>query len=300
MLPLANIVDQFNRSMGDMSSTERAAKVMQMFGLRAGPGFAVLLNEGGDALREYKALLEGAGGTAANIAAIQLNNLAGSFTLLKSKINATAISIYDQIEPALRRFVDNLGAWISENKKTIVFWAAVLWHKILFVFNIIKDFVSFMITDFSVGIQYGFDTTIAFAEVFATHFVKIMVAAAKLATAALTDAGRASIAGAFRSDAFVEQFKARAKHKRNKEFADSVLTLKEEGLPSLNKALMDARSNVPTQFTDRLDITKGKHEQGLINVSDATGRGTQNLTAQMLEELRIIKEELKNNVGMVH
>lgn len=108
--PMADIVDDFNKAVkAQGKEAEVTAMAMAAFGERAGPGFAVLLEKGGDALRNYEASLLGAGGTAKRIAETQMDNLRGSFTKLSSAAEGAMIVFGRAVAPAIRHVADTLG-----------------------------------------------------------------------------------------------------------------------------------------------------------------------------------------------
>jgi len=106
--PLADIIDDFNRSMAGMGKAEQTATLMQIFGKRAGPGMAAMLNEGSAAIRDYEKDLRNAGGTAQEIAEKQLNNVAGSLTRIRSVLGDIKLSFYDMQKGPLKSYLDDL------------------------------------------------------------------------------------------------------------------------------------------------------------------------------------------------
>jgi len=111
MRPIADIVDDLNRELGKLSEADRVANIMRAFGQRAGPAMAALLGQGGDAIREFQAQLEDAGGTAERIAEIQMSTFSGSVIRLKSAAEGLAIGIGSRLNPAIRDIVDRFTAW---------------------------------------------------------------------------------------------------------------------------------------------------------------------------------------------
>lgn len=127
--PLADIIDDFNSKLEGMGEAEKTAAIFEVFGQRGGPGFAVLLERGGEALRTYERSLESAGGTAKRIADQQLDTLRGSMTLLSSAFESAKIAIGDAFGDALRELVDKItivvrwiGQWIERNRELVETW----------------------------------------------------------------------------------------------------------------------------------------------------------------------------------
>jgi TP901 family phage tail tape measure protein len=80
--------------------------IIDAFGKVAGPQMAVLIKEGGDALREYTEAVTDTN-AAAEAYAIQNDSLAGSLDFLKSKLESTAIAIFEKLEPGMRDLIDS-------------------------------------------------------------------------------------------------------------------------------------------------------------------------------------------------
>nr|WP_281381980.1 phage tail tape measure protein [Nocardiopsis mwathae] len=89
MLPLVDIIGQLEHS---GAST---ADMLTIFGLEAGPGMSALLEQGSGALSDLTTELEGAGGTAQDIADIQMQGLNGALAELKSALEGLLIAIGD-------------------------------------------------------------------------------------------------------------------------------------------------------------------------------------------------------------
>jgi hypothetical protein len=71
------------------------------------------LNRGGDALDEFTDKLRNSAGTAAQVEAIQLDTLSGSFTELKSAVEGALITIGSRFAPALRAVADAIRDAVS-------------------------------------------------------------------------------------------------------------------------------------------------------------------------------------------
>lgn len=101
-----------------------AADAMSVFGQRAGPAVLALLQAGPDALDEFTRSLEGAGGTAENVATTKLDNLWGQMKLLASASQELALSFFEKVEPSLRAAAkgatDLINAWSGSIRATDV------------------------------------------------------------------------------------------------------------------------------------------------------------------------------------
>jgi TP901 family phage tail tape measure protein len=87
--PLNQIIEQLAKS------GATTADFMAIFGQRAGPGMAALVSQGADALRNLTGELENSGGTAQEIADIQMEGLSGAMLRLKSAFEGAMIALAD-------------------------------------------------------------------------------------------------------------------------------------------------------------------------------------------------------------
>jgi len=104
LLPMADILKQLEER--GLSTGE----IMQLFGQRAGPAMAALLERGSDALITMTESLEDSGGTAEHIAKVQLEGLMGKWVLFKSAMEGVKIAIGAQLAPAMTGLLNNLTA----------------------------------------------------------------------------------------------------------------------------------------------------------------------------------------------
>lgn len=128
----ASVVDDFKRSLEGLGSAEKLAKIGSIFDKRQAAGFAVLVDQGGDKLREFTEELKDSGGTAKRIADTQLNTVWGMFKLIGSSLEGVAIELGEAIMPVLRIVGEelvkwlNAGAlWIKENQMIVGVLASV-------------------------------------------------------------------------------------------------------------------------------------------------------------------------------
>lgn len=101
--------------------------LMEIFGQRAGPGAAVLISAGADAVRSLERDLHNAGGTAETIANAQINSLGGQINIMKSNLEGAAIAVGQSFEPALRGLIPVINSvlqgikWLAEDFLTLKF-----------------------------------------------------------------------------------------------------------------------------------------------------------------------------------
>jgi len=94
MLPFADILEQLE------AQGLEAGEIMALFGLRAGPAMAALLDRGADSLRDFTGELHDVQGVAGEIAGVQLEGLRGEFILMKSAVEGASIALGETLEPA--------------------------------------------------------------------------------------------------------------------------------------------------------------------------------------------------------
>ncbi len=94
LIPMADILTQLEEQGVNTS------EMMELFGLRAGPGMVAVLSQGIDSLKEFTAELENAGGTAERIAETQMEGLHGTLIRLKSAFEGLQLAVAEEITPA--------------------------------------------------------------------------------------------------------------------------------------------------------------------------------------------------------
>lgn len=87
--PLPDIVDQ----LADSGAT--AGDMMEIFGQRAGPAMAALVEQGGDSLRDLTDTIENSAGAAEEMAETRMDNLAGSLQELRSAAEGAGIALFE-------------------------------------------------------------------------------------------------------------------------------------------------------------------------------------------------------------
>lgn len=113
MRSMPDLIDDFNRAIGGLGSAAQLDILGTIFGARGATVAAALINTGSEAVRGFEESLAGAGGTAASLAATQLDTLQGSWIKLKSAAESLAISVGDTFGPLLRKAVDGATAMVQ-------------------------------------------------------------------------------------------------------------------------------------------------------------------------------------------
>jgi len=110
ILPMVNILEQLEQK------GMTAGEMVELFGARAGPAMAALLQTGSESLRDFTTELEGAAGTAENIAKTQMEGLHGILIILKSAFEGLQLAIADELVPILTPLIEkitNAFRWFS-------------------------------------------------------------------------------------------------------------------------------------------------------------------------------------------
>ena len=115
-------IDDVNPSMHEMTDILQTLRdhsmttkdAIQIFGQRAGPGMITLIEPGTQGIRDLDEALQDAGGTAGDIADVQLNTLNGQMTIMKGSLEGLAISIGENLIPALTPMITNLTTIINK------------------------------------------------------------------------------------------------------------------------------------------------------------------------------------------
>ena len=96
-----------------------SAKMIELFGLRAGPGMQAALTQGTTKLEELIKKIDGAGNIAERIAEAQLQTLDGRIKIMQSNFEGLQISIGKALGPATVKIVDNLSVVFGDLRDAI-------------------------------------------------------------------------------------------------------------------------------------------------------------------------------------
>ena len=111
--PMADIVDSLNQAIARMGKVEKTGLMLEIFGKRAGPGMAALLQTGSGALRDYEKALDEAAGTAKQIAETQLDNVAGELTKIGSVSSGIILELYGKLQVWLKDYLARFRAGLT-------------------------------------------------------------------------------------------------------------------------------------------------------------------------------------------
>ena len=160
---LADIIDDLSKA------GATTADVLRIFGLRAGPSMARLLDLGADALRQYTQRLRDSEGWAELIEAEQMQSFNAQFDLTKNIIHAFSIELGDVLLPYMKTLNwligDLVGSWrdLDDATKDNVIRIAVVGGAILAfitVLGLVAGAISMVIKGFTtLGIILGLVTS---------------------------------------------------------------------------------------------------------------------------------------------
>jgi phage-related protein len=113
MLPLNEVLGNLQKSTANLTDEQRMHAISTIFGAESMKSMLTLLEAGPETLQSFTGELQNAGGTAQTIADQQLNNLNGKLTILKSGLEAMAISIGTALMPVITWLVEQIQALVS-------------------------------------------------------------------------------------------------------------------------------------------------------------------------------------------
>ena len=105
MRSLKDIMGDLNISLGDLTQEEKIQALSELFNTRDQASAEALLSAIGEDWDKIGEAILNAEGAAAEMAEIQLDNLAGDVTLFKSALEGAQIALSDNLTPTLREFV---------------------------------------------------------------------------------------------------------------------------------------------------------------------------------------------------
>lgn len=113
LLPFSEIIGQLGRS------GAKTADIMEIFGLRAGPGMLALISKGEKALRDFTRALEDSGDIAEKVAERQLRGLTGAVVAMQSAWDTFKTEFGKAIGPVLTELANKLKNIINNVRDII-------------------------------------------------------------------------------------------------------------------------------------------------------------------------------------
>ncbi|MEK4525734.1 phage tail tape measure protein [Paenibacillus sp. FSL H8-0104] len=107
-LPLGNIIGQLERAFGGLTQSQQAQAASMIAGVEATSGFLTLINNGQASFDSFTDSLVNAGGTAQEIAEIQMDTLKGAIIEMTSALEGVGITVGDKFAPAVRMVTEEI------------------------------------------------------------------------------------------------------------------------------------------------------------------------------------------------
>lgn len=133
MLSLMEVMQDLRESFSTLTEAEAAEQASLLAGKTGMSGLLAVVNSSDEDFQKLTEAIYGAGGSAEEMADVQLNNLQGRLTIFKSALEGLAISFGELLIPALTKavgWITDLVNWLNSldegTKETIVQIAAVL------------------------------------------------------------------------------------------------------------------------------------------------------------------------------
>lgn len=200
---LANIVGQFETALDGMGTADRLGIIGKIFDARQASGFAELIGQGADRLREFTKNLQGAGGTAERIASTQLNTLTGSLKILQSAWEELQITVGEVFGPILRligsgviKLVLQFRDWAKENRALIIGVGALAAALTIAGTTLVAVGLAFTVLEVAVSglaLAVGTVTAVLSALLTPLGLVAVVLAGATAAVLYFTGAGAAAL-----------------------------------------------------------------------------------------------------------
>jgi len=159
MLSMIDILNQFKVAGADVSD------IITIFGKRAGPGMAALINQGEDALNTFLVSMQNSEGVSARVARDMEAGMGGALRQIKSAWQEMAIEFGREIEPTVLEFIRGLTKSIRENKVQLADWASDMLG-IAAIFGEIAIAVGKLVVENKVLMQVLLSTAVAFTALF--------------------------------------------------------------------------------------------------------------------------------------
>jgi TP901 family phage tail tape measure protein len=112
MLPLPNIIDNFNSSLSSVGPAAKDAALTDIFGQDAIRSAQIFLSSGGDGLRNFQGEISKTG-TASDILKQQTAGLSGAWDALTSQVETIGIQLGAALAPALQKVVQGISTAIQ-------------------------------------------------------------------------------------------------------------------------------------------------------------------------------------------
>ncbi len=184
LVPMADIIRQLSNALGSLSTKQKGA-ALEMLGFQARSQQAILPLLGlGDTIENYTKALEKMGGITKEIQEKQLRSFSSQMKILWNNIKSVGIAIGERLVPGLIK----LSNWFIDNQGKIEIWALMFVEHIIFIKDVMWNFVKFLRQDFTGALKFAFSIGIELAVGFGKSLAAIMDDAAKRIARSFTQA----------------------------------------------------------------------------------------------------------------
>jgi TP901 family phage tail tape measure protein len=114
------IFGELKEKLSGLGQAKQAQLLKDIFGKIALPGALVLLEQGTEKLDKFRDSLYGAGGTAAEMAAVMRDTTMGAIKSLMSAVEGVVISLFKLESTGLKNTIEKMTEWVRVNEKLIV------------------------------------------------------------------------------------------------------------------------------------------------------------------------------------
>lgn len=136
MLPLIDILKQLREKFNGLTEAEQAQHAKAIAGQEAMAGLLAIVNSAPDDFEQLIQSVNNSAGAADRMAKTMLNNVGGKFTLLKSQLEGIRLTIWDKLEPTIRKCIDSISRTLSSiNWEAAGRKAAAAFEKLVGVFE---------------------------------------------------------------------------------------------------------------------------------------------------------------------
>lgn len=178
--PMHKIIGDLSNVLGSFS-TEQKGAALELLGFQARSQQAILPLLGlQDRIEEYNKKLLKMKGITKDVAEKVMKSFNAQMKIVWNNIRNIGIAIGERLAPAIRK----IGMWIRENQKIIQFWAFLFMNRVLFVKDVLLNFLRFMKEDWRGGLKFAFDVTLELFVGLGKSIAVIMVSAAETASSA--------------------------------------------------------------------------------------------------------------------
>ena len=299
-----DIMIDLQKTIGNMPSGEKLAKIVDLFGIRGMKGGANIIS--GD-WKGVAAAIQNAGGVAAQTAQMMEAGLGGSMRRLKSAVEGVAIQIGKSLAPEIQKLTkyltenaSKIASWVSENKDAIINAA-----KLAFEVGAAGAALVALGTTIS-GISF---TVGAFADVVAIIGTAFGAIAAAPVEAAIIAVGVAAAGATIKMNAFKKSADEIIDTHRKESEADNLALarLKElsEKTDLNNQEMLEAAqivSDLNSKYTD-LGLTYDSVTGSVEGLTDAQAKmNAQQLQKRLVDEREKLREsqEKLTQYGLKH